>query len=128
MPGECVGGRVFVGRPRRTACFCPPESLPAPPPEGALVLSGGTPPPVLRDLDSPVGTPTASIPHSQSRVGHARGTLSTASHMVPLHISRTTGRGIPQASPLLSSFQLPRWTQKEVESNSEAWEGVREGS
>lgn len=43
MPGECVGGRGFVGRSARTACFCPSQSLPAPPPEGALVPCGGTP-------------------------------------------------------------------------------------
>lgn len=47
MPGESVGGRGFVGRPLRTACFCPPESLPAPPPEGALVLMRKDPPPPL---------------------------------------------------------------------------------
>lgn len=75
MPGESVGGRGFVGRPLRTACFCPPESLPAPPPEGALVLMRKDHPPAsqtLGDLDSLVGTPTASIPYSQSRVGYAR--------------------------------------------------------
>lgn len=32
-------------------------------------------PRALRDLDSLVGTRTASIPHAQSRVGYARWTL-----------------------------------------------------
>lgn len=63
---------------------------------GPWYYAEGPPPSrALRDFESLVGTPTASIPHSQSPGGYARWTLSTAPHMAPLHISRTTGRGIP---------------------------------